>query len=146
MRNWLTWLLLSLAAAAHANPLTVTDDSGLQIPFDVPPRRIISLAPSITELAYAAGLGDRMVAVTAYSDFPEAAKKLPQVGDAFRLNWENIIALKPDLVLAWESGLSARDRDAFVKLKLKLLLLEPRRLKDIPRALRMLGRCAGPRA
>lgn len=145
MRVWLAWLLLT-AAASNADGFTVTDDSGVRITFDAPPQRIISLAPSITELAYAAGLNKRMVAVTAYSDYPEAAKKLPSVGDAFRLDWERIIALKPDLVLAWKSGLSGRDRDAFGKLKLKLLVLEPRRLNDIPRALRLLGRVAGTEA
>lgn len=146
MRVWFACLLLFLAAAAHADGFTVTDDSGSQISFDAAPQRIISLAPSITELAYAAGMGDRLVAVTAYSDFPEAAKKLPQVGDAFRLDWERIVALKPDLILAWNSGLSARDRAAFEKFKLKLLVLEPRRLDDIPRSLRLLGRVAGTEA
>ncbi len=146
MRVWFACLLLFLAAAAHADGFTVTDDSGAQIAFDAPPQRIISLAPSTTELAYAAGMGDRLVAVTAYSDFPEAAKKLPQVGDAFRLDWERIVALKPDLILAWNSGLSARDRAAFEKFKLKLLVLEPRRLDDIPGSLRLLGRVAGTQA
>ncbi|MGO8753719.1 MAG: cobalamin-binding protein [Gallionellaceae bacterium] len=146
MRFWFACLLLFLAAAAHADGFTVTDDSGAQIGFDAPPQRIISLAPSTTELAYAAGMGNRLVAVTAYSDFPEAAKKLPQVGDAFRLDWERIVALKPDLILAWDSGLSARDRAAFEKFKLKLLVLEPRRLDDIPGSLRLLGRVAGTQA
>ncbi len=132
-----------LVAAAPVFGLTITDDSGAKLAFEQPPRRIISLAPSITELAYAAGLGEHMVAVTAYSNFPAAAKKLPLVGDAFRLDWERIVALKPDLVLAWQSGLSARDRASFEKLKLKLLVLEPRRLDDIPKALRLLGRVSG---
>ncbi len=139
----LTVVVFLAATAMPVAGLTLTDDSGARISFDDPPQRIISLAPSITELAYAAGLGERMVAVTAYSDFPAAAKKLPLVGDAFRLDWERIVALKPDLVLAWKSGLSARDRAAFEKLDLKLLVLEPRRLDDIPRALRLLGRVTG---
>jgi len=134
------------AAAMPVAGLTLADDSGARLTFDQPPQRIISLAPSITELAYASGLGERMVAVTAYSDYPAAAKKLPLVGDAFRLDWERIVVLKPDLVLAWKSGLSARDRAVFEKLNLKLLVLEPRRLDDIPRALRLLGRVAGAEA
>ena len=128
---------------AQAEPLTLTDDSNTQVTFTAPPQRIISIAPNLTELAYAAGLGSRMVAVTAYSDYPAAARKLPQVGDAFRLDWERILAFKPDLVLAWKSGLSARDRAAFEKLKLKLLVLEPRRLDDIPRTLHLLGQVGG---
>jgi iron complex transport system substrate-binding protein len=139
----LACLLLCCATGARAAVLVVSDDSGAQISIDWPPQRIISLAPNLTELAYAAGLGPRIAAVTAYSDYPEAAKRLPQVGDAFRLDWERIVALKPDLVLAWGSGLSARDRAAFAKLGLKLLVLEPRRLEDIPRTLRALGGIAG---
>ncbi len=135
--------LLFWVATSQAALFATTDDSNTQLVFAIPPQRIISLAPNLTELAYAAGLGSRLVAVTAYSDYPEQAKKLPQVGDAFRLDWERIVALKPDLVLAWGSGLSARDRAAFEKLKLKLLVLEPRRLDDIPKTLRLLGRIAG---
>jgi iron complex transport system substrate-binding protein len=139
----LFWLGFFWLTQVHAATLSITDDSNTQVTFDAPPQRIISLAPNITELAYAAGLGSRVVAVTAYSDYPEAAKQLPQVGDAFNLDWERIVALKPDLVLAWRSGLSARDRAAFEKLQLQLLVLEPHRLDDIPKALRLLGRVAG---
>ena len=142
MRFWLAALLL-LAAAAHAAEFSVDDDSGATVTFAAPPQRVISLAPNLTELAYAAGMGPRMVAVTAYSNYPPAARKLPQVGDAFRLDWERMISFKPDLVLAWKSGLSARDRAEFDRLHLKLLVLEPRRLEDIPKDLRLLGRIAG---
>jgi iron complex transport system substrate-binding protein len=134
--------VFSITAAAA----TFSGDDGTQIALDAPPKRIISIAPNLTELAYAAGLGSRMVAVTAYSDYPDAAKKLPQVGDAFRLDWERLAAMKPDLVLAWKSSLSARDRDVFARLKIKVLVLEPRRLDDIPRALRLLGQIGGTTA
>jgi iron complex transport system substrate-binding protein len=136
-------LLLFCATLQAAIPFTVTDASGTQVVFATPPQRIISLAPNLTELAYAAGMGSHMVAVTAYSDYPQQAKQLPQVGDAFRLDWERLVALKPDLVLAWGSSLSLRDRATFEKLKLKVLVLEPRRLDDIPKVLRLLGRVAG---
>ena len=66
--------------------------------------RIISLSPSTTELAYAAGLGDNLVAVSAYSDYPEAAKKLEHVASWQGVNVERILALKPDLILAWRGG------------------------------------------
>lgn len=144
MRCWLAALLLAFAAQASA--FEITDDSGTKVEFDAPPQRIISLAPNLTELAYAAGLGPRMVAVTAYSNYPRAAKKLPRVGDAFRLDWERIVSFKPDLVLGWNSGLSAQDRAEFEKLHLKLLVLEPHRLADIPQDLRLLGRIGGTEA
>ena len=133
---------LLLYGAAPVLAVTVTNDAGAQVTFNAPPQRIISLAPNLTELAYAAGMGSRMVAVSAYSDYPPQAKQLPQVGDAFRLDWEQLVALKPDLILAWGSGLSARDRATLEKLKLKFLVLEPRRLDDIPNALRLLGKIA----
>lgn len=136
-------LLLFCAISQATTPFSVTDASGAQVVFGTPPQRIISLAPNLTELAYAAGMGRQMVAVTAYSNYPQQAKQLPQVGDAFRLDWERLVALKPDLVLAWGSGLSSRDRATFEKLKLRVLVLEPRRLDDIPKVLRLLGRIAG---
>ena len=138
MRVLLVALLFCCATQAAA--LTVTDDAGTQVTFNAPPKRIISLAPNLTELIYAAGLGNRLVAVSAYSDYPVTAKQLPQVGDAFRIDWERLVALKPDLVLGWGSSMSALDRAAFGKLKLNLLILEPRRLNDIPKVLRLLGR------
>lgn len=139
------WLLLFAfcAASLQAAPLSFTDDSGTTLIFVTPPQRIISLAPNLTELAYAAGLGDKLVAVTAYSDYPPEAKRLPLVGDAFRLDWERLLSLKPDLVLGWQSGLSARDRAMFGKLGLRLLVLEPRHLDDIPKTLRLLGQVGG---
>ena len=135
-------LCFLLSATQLAAAFTVPDDSGTQVEFVTPVLRVISLAPNLTELAYAAGMGSYMVAVSAYSDYPPAAKQLPQVGDAFRLDWERLVALKPDLVLAWGSGLSARDRATLEKLKLKFLVLEPRRLDDIPKTLRLLGKVA----
>jgi iron complex transport system substrate-binding protein len=122
--------------------LRITDASGSALLLTTAPQRIISLAPNLTELAYAAGLGGKLMAVTAYSDYPPEAVKLPQVGDAFRLDWERLIALKPDLVLGWQSGLSARDRAMFGKLGIRLLVLEPHRLQDIPDTVRALGRLA----
>jgi iron complex transport system substrate-binding protein len=144
IRKWI--FLLFFIRSLPVSALEIIDDVGALITFTSPPQRIISLAPNLTELAFAAGMGSHMVAVSAYSDFPAAAQKLPQVGDAFRLNWEQLLALKPDLILAWGSGLSAQDRAAFEKLKLKFIVLEPRRLDDIPRILRMLGKIAATSA
>lgn len=139
-------LCVLLCGTTHAVALTVTDDAGAQVTFDAPPQRIIALAPNITELAYAAGLGGRLVAVSTYSDYPSDAQKLPQVGDAFGLDWERLVALKPDLVLAWGSSLASINRAAFEERELNLLVLEPSRLDDIPKVLRLLGRIANTEA
>ncbi len=69
-----------------------------------PAERIITLAPNLAELVFAAGAGEHLVAVVEYSNFPEQAAKIPRIGDAFRIDLERIFELKPDLVIAWKSG------------------------------------------
>lgn len=128
-----------MSSSISATALTLNGDDGTSITLKAPPQRMISLAPNITELIYAAGLGSRLVAVTAYSNYPKAAEQLPRVGDAFRLDWERLLTYKPDLVIAWQSSLAARDRATFARLGIPVLVLEPRRLQDIPRSLRLLG-------
>lgn len=71
---------------------------------DPPARRVITLAPHLAELVFAAGAGDTLVGTVDYSDFPEPASRLPRVGDAFRLDRERITGLQPDLLLAWGGG------------------------------------------
>jgi iron complex transport system substrate-binding protein len=66
--------------------------------------RIITLSPHLAEIVYAAGAGDQLVATVEYSNYPEAANDIPRIGDAFRIDIERIIALRPDLVIAWDSG------------------------------------------
>ncbi|HEX2584908.1 MAG TPA: ABC transporter substrate-binding protein, partial [Steroidobacteraceae bacterium] len=66
--------------------------------------RIVALAPNLTELVYAAGAGRYLVGVVEYSDYPEAAKSIPRVGDALRVDMERLLSLKPDLILVWPSG------------------------------------------
>ncbi|WP_420896170.1 vitamin B12 ABC transporter substrate-binding protein BtuF [Xenorhabdus bovienii] len=93
--------------------------------------RVISLAPSTTELAYAAGLGDRLVAVSAYSDYPEAAKKLEQVADWQGINVERIIALKPDLILAWRGGNPQRPLEQLAALGIPIFYSDVKKVEDV---------------
>jgi len=129
--------------AAPAAPVQVTDglDRAVQLP--APARRIVSLAPNVTELVYAAGAGSHLVAVSSFSDWPAAARKLPHVGDAFRIDLERIVALKPDLVIGWASGTSPSERRALERLGLPLMLVAPRKLDDIARSIRRIGTLAG---
>ena len=108
-----------------------------------PPQRLVSLAPSITELTYAAGAGDLLVAASAFSDFPEDAKKLPQIADAAGIHWERLLALKPDLVLVWESGTRAQDVQRLLDLKIPTLTLSVRKLDDLPGAIESIGLATG---
>jgi iron complex transport system substrate-binding protein len=100
------------SSSAFCQKISVLDDAGNRIALVRPAQRIITLAPNLAELVYAAGAGDKMVAATRYSDFPETVKKLPLVGDAFALNLERIAALQPDVVLVWLSGTPERQRSA----------------------------------
>lgn len=136
----LAWTLLAVLPARAA-----TDARGRTITLPQPAQRIISLAPSITELLFAAGAGGKVVGVSAYSDYPSAARKLPVVGTSARLDIERILALRPDLVVAWQSGNPVQEIDRLERLGIAVFAVEPRRLADIPRLLRELGDLAGSR-
>jgi iron complex transport system substrate-binding protein len=109
MRRGLLWLAAALALSAQAE-VRVSDDTGQAVVLAAPAQRVISLGPHLTELAYAAGGADALVGVIRFSDFPDAAKTLPVVGDAHVIDFERIVQLKPDLVLVWGSGLNERHK------------------------------------
>ena len=128
---------------ALAQAVSIVDDRGRTIRLSAPAPRVVALAPSLAELAFAAGAGGRLVGVARFSDFPPAARAIPQVGDAARVDFERIVALKPDLILAWKSGNSAADVDRLEGLGYPAFVSEPARLADIPRLLRAIGVLAG---
>jgi len=102
LRAWLAFALtLVLTAGSGAEPLTVTDGTGNVVTLAAPAQRIVSLAPSATELLYASGAGSRVVAVTNPADWPPEAADRPRVGDARALDLERIVSLRPDLAVAW---------------------------------------------
>lgn len=107
------------------------------------PTRIISLAPHLTELAFAAGAGERLVGVVAYSDFPPEAAAIPGIGDAFNLDYERIAELEPDLVLSWEGGTPARVEERLAGMGIEILPVSIRTLEDIPVRLIELAYLAG---
>jgi len=110
------------------------------------PTRIVSLAPHLTELLYAAGAGPRLVGASEWSDHPAAAMALPRIGDALRLDFERILALAPDLVVAWESGTPASNVRRLESLGLRVVSVRVETLEDIPRAIEQLGEIAGTSA
>lgn len=101
-------LLLLLALAGFATPagasITLFQAGGSELELSEPARRIVTLSPNLAELAFAAGAGGTLLATVEYSDYPPEAARLTRVGDAFRLDVERIVALRPDLVIAWDSG------------------------------------------
>nr|WP_230514060.1 vitamin B12 ABC transporter substrate-binding protein BtuF [Limnobaculum parvum] len=98
---------------------------------DAAPPRVISLAPHTTELAYAAGMGDELIAVSDYSDYPPDAKRLEKVASWQGINLERILALKPDLILAWRGGNPQKVLDQLSGFGISLFYSDPQTIQDI---------------
>ncbi|HEY4369773.1 MAG TPA: cobalamin-binding protein [Steroidobacteraceae bacterium] len=107
------------------------------------PLRIVSLAPNLTELTFSAGAGAQIVGTVEYSDYPQAARSIPRIGDAFRIDFERVLALRPDVVLAWESGTPQNVIDRLRALQLNVRVLATYRIADIGAATREIGVIGG---
>jgi iron complex transport system substrate-binding protein len=134
--------LITIVACGAAAAVTATDDSGNVVTLARPAQRIVSLAPHATELLFAAGAGTLLVGVVAHSDWPREARALAGVGDANALDLERIVALAPDLVVAWPytmpaqlAALRARGATIFVS--------DPKTIPGIAEDVVALGRLAG---
>ncbi len=138
-------IAFALSAGACAE-VTVKDDSGRTVRLQAPARRIVALAPHAVETLFAAGAGDRLVGAVDYSDFPPEAKKIPRVGGYSRIDLEAVAALKPDLVVAWESGNDATQLDKLRALGLTVYVSQPNTIDSIADQLDRLGRLAGTEA
>jgi iron complex transport system substrate-binding protein len=128
---------------AGAGPLRLRDDEGHELLLAQPARRIVSVAPHLTELLFAAGAGESLVGVDAWSDYPAAARRLPRIGDSAQLDLERIEALQPDVVVVWAGGTAARQLQRLQALKLPLYYSRLQRLEDVAATLRRLGALAG---
>ncbi len=122
---------------------SLRDADGRPALFGTPAVRVVALAPSLTELVFAAGAGDKLIAVSDYSDYPESARKLPVVASAAGISWESVIAMKPDLVLAWKGGTRPADIARLNSLGVNVFSIEIRRLDDVADALRAIGKLVG---
>jgi iron complex transport system substrate-binding protein len=142
LRRLLVLFLLfnSLHAAAA---IVVRDDAGLTVTLQKPAQRIISLSPAETELLFAAGGADHIVGVVRYSDYPEAATRLPIVADALGLDVERILSLKPDLIVVWYEGNNQQHVEQLRQLGIPLFFGQPRHLDDIPNSIIALGQLMG---
>ena len=133
----------SATSAITGRPLSVTDDSGATVTLHAPAQRVISLAPHLTELAFAAGAGDKLVGVVSYSDYPEAAKQIPRIGDNRTLDLERIVALKPDLILVWRHANAQQQLDTLRALHIPLYLSAPSKVDEVATTLEKLGTLFG---
>lgn len=133
-------LLLSISAQAE---VCVVDDQQRDVCLDQAAKRIIALSPGITEQLFAAGAGTHVIATVSFSDYPEVAQKLPRIGGYDRFDLEAIVALKPDLLVAWSEGNPAEQLTQLEKLGLAIYYSEPQNFDDIADALDRLGTLAG---
>ena len=123
--------------------IVVTDDTGREVRLEAPARRVVTLAPHLTEMLFAVGAGDAAVGAVAYSDYPPAALELPRVGGARGVDVEAVLALEPDLVLAWASapqGGAARRLEA---LGIPVFKSSPGSLDEVARTMERIGRLVG---
>ena len=140
---FITAIAFSIITLEANSEVEVRDDEGTLITLRAPAQRIVSLAPSLTELIYAAGAFEKLVGVAEYSDFPPAAKELPIIGRFDILDIERIVQLNPDLVVAWQSGNPRTSVNRLRKLGLAVYIAEPKSLASIPFHIERLALLAG---
>ena len=134
------WVSFSSSAVAE---LRVVDDNGDEIRLSAPAKRIISLAPNITEVLFHVGAGENIVGADEYSNYPEAAKKIPRVNNYAAANYELILSLKPDLIIAWQSGNGEKIIQPLRKLGIPVFVIETKKIDLIPNLFRRLGQLSG---
>ncbi|HZX23092.1 MAG TPA: cobalamin-binding protein [Woeseiaceae bacterium] len=134
----LALLLLAASVGVAGNPAA----ESTQAPAD-PPSRVVALAPHLAELVFAAGAGERLAGVTAYTDHPPAAAALPRIGDAFRVDMERIAVIDPDLVLAWEGGTPKALTGRLRELGYRVTVIRTGSVEDVAAAIRRIGEQLG---
>ncbi|NMM39058.1 MAG: cobalamin-binding protein [Glaciimonas sp.] len=145
MKNRLTQLFLTLCLLSSQAMATISvqDDAGKTVTLQKPAQRVVTLAPHVTELVFAAGGGKRIVGTVSYSDFPAAAKSIPQIGDNRQIDMERVIALKPDLIVVWLHGSAERQIDQLRALGIPLFYSEPHKLDEIADNILRIGKLLG---
>lgn len=138
--------LCGFSATAAQAAITVKDDAGLNVTVNKPALRVISIAPSVTELLFAAGGGSRVVGAVNYSDYPEAAKRIPRIGSNREIDMELLISLKPDLIVAWRHNSSERQIEMVRQLGIPVFQSDPQKLDEIPDSVLRLGQLMGTEA
>lgn len=134
-------VLCAVSACYALYPMRVKDSRGKEVLVKAKPLRIVSTAPSNTEILFALGLGDRLVGVTRFCNYPPAAAKKPKIGD-MNVNSEAVLALKPDLVLA-HGMLNNAAIPRLEKLGLTVFAIDPKTLGEVSRDIRTVGKITG---
>ncbi|MBE0489088.1 MAG: cobalamin-binding protein [Halomonas sp.] len=127
----------------RADSPCAVDDRDREVCLAAPASRIAALSPGATELVYAAGAGDQVVAVVAYSDYPPEAREVQSVGSHTRMDLETLVSLAPDLVIGWITGNPAEQLETLEALGLPVFMIEPRTVEGVATAIERLARLAG---
>lgn len=136
----------AVAGPAAGTAVQVRDDQGRTISLAAPARRAVTLAPHATELVYAAGAGDHVIATIRGSDYPPAARQLPVIGDGTQPDPERVAAVRPDLLIAWQPGAAAPLARVMDKLGVPVFYSDPLTLAAIPDAVERMGALFGTEA
>lgn len=129
--------------AIASEEIRLKDAMNREVILAQPAQRIVSLAPHITEILFAAGAGEQLVGAVSYSDYPEAAKNIPRVGSYSNISYESVVALNPDLVIVWQSGNGDEVVQRLASLGLTLYVGEPRTLEAVAQSLKNFGLLSG---
>ena len=142
----LAWTLASLFVAltglARA-AVAIPDDTGHTVTLPTTPTRIVSLAPGATEMLFAAGAGDRVIATVEYSDEPAGAKQVPRIGDVVAIDLEKLVALRPEVAVVWPGGGNPAQIEEMGRMGIPLYRQQVNTLADLAGSLRRLGALAG---
>jgi iron complex transport system substrate-binding protein len=141
--TWLLAPLLLCASAAAIAAVTVPDDAGHSLTLPSTPTRIVSLAPGATEMLFAAGAGQHVIATVQYSDEPPAAKQVPRIGDVVAIDMEKLVALQPQVVVVWPGGGNPAQIEEIGRMGIPLYRQQVNALADLPGSLRRLGALSG---
>ena len=143
MKNkWLLFFIFfigSVPISAQAS-INVVDNDGNVFRFSRPMSRIVSLAPHITELLFAAGASTQIVGTVSYSDYPQAAKTIPLVGSYNKIDIETVLSMNPDLVIAWSSGNSKEQLEKLKLLGIEVYISEPKSFTDVAENINNMGK------
>jgi iron complex transport system substrate-binding protein len=149
--HWLNFrFALGLLTAFLAHPISASeiqrcavDDTGKKLCIAAPAQRVITLSPGATELMFAAGAGDKVMAVVNYSDYPPAALELPLIGSHTRVDMEALMALNPDLVVTWVTGNPPAQVELLQELGVSTFAIEPRTFAGVSSVIERLATLAG---
>jgi len=149
--HWLNFrFALGFLVAFLAHPTSASemqrcavDDTGKELCLSAPAQRVITLSPGATELMFAAGAGDKVMAVVNYSDYPPAALELPLIGSHTRVDMEALMALDPDLVVTWVTGNPPAQVELLDELGVPTFAIEPRTFAGVSSVIERLATLAG---